>query len=118
MFLILFVLHEPSRLNQVLKCWSDAGVEGITILLSTGYCRIGKANILGEDTPPIFNLENILAHEENTNRTIFSVVKDEETVNRVIDATQGLIGDLNQPNTGILTVLPVSRAYGLERINK
>jgi len=34
----------------------------------------------------------------------------------VIKATENLVGDLNLPNTGILTVLPVSRAYGLDRI--
>ena len=116
MFLILFVLHDTSKLEQILKCWSDAGVKGTTILLSTGFKRIGKSNILSEDIPLIFNLADILEHEEKTNRTLFSVVKDEETVDRVINVTQELIGDLNQPNTGILTVLPVSRAYGLERI--
>ncbi|MEN6571730.1 MAG: hypothetical protein ABFD24_07810 [Anaerolineaceae bacterium] len=116
MYLILFVLHDTSKLEQVLKGWTGAGVNGITILLSTGFRRISKSYVLGEEIPLIFNLEDILEHEESTNRTLFSVVKDEETVDRVVEVTQSLIGDLNQPNTGILTVLPVTRAYGLERI--
>lgn len=116
MFLILFVLHDTSKLDQVLKGWSEAGVKGITIMVSTGFRRISKSYMLGEEIPLIFNLEDILEHEESTNRTLFSVVKDEETVDRVVNSTQALIGDLNQPNTGILTVIPVSRAYGLERI--
>lgn len=30
-------------------------------------------------------------------------------------ATEHIIGDLDEPNTGILTVIPVSRIYGLHR---
>lgn len=116
MYLILFVLHDTSKLEQVLKGWTGAGVNGITILFSTGFRRISKSAILGEEMPLIFNLDDILEHEESTNRTLFSVVKSEETVDRVVEVTQSLIGDLNKPNTGILTVLPISRAYGLERI--
>ncbi len=27
-----------------------------------------------------------------------------------------VFGELNQPNTGILTVIPVARAYGMDRV--
>lgn len=116
MYLILFVLHNTSRVEEVMKAWTDAGVKGITILLSTGLKRVTESNMLREDLPLIFNMDDILQHEECTNRTLFSVVKDEATVDKVVQVTEQLIGDLNQPNTGILTVIPVSRAYGLERI--
>lgn len=116
MFLILFVLHNTSKLEEVMKAWTEAGVCGITILLSTGYRRITNTGILGEDFPLIFSLEDILRNEESTNRTLFSVVKDEGTVDKVVKVTEDLVGNLNLPNTGILTVIPVSRAYGLERI--
>lgn len=116
MFLILFVLHDNSKLEEVINAWNDAGVCGITILLSTGYHRISESNILQDDLPLIFNLEDILQHEERTNRTLFSVVKDEATVDKVVEITESLVGNLNLPNTGILCVLPVIRGYGLERI--
>lgn len=115
MFLILFVLHDSSKLEEVINAWNNAGVCGVTILLSTGYHRISKSNILQDDLPLIFNLEDILQHEESTNRTMFSVVKDEATVDKVIEATEALVGNLNLPNTGILSVLPVTRSYGVER---
>ncbi|HBF41095.1 MAG TPA: hypothetical protein DDW19_04810 [Anaerolineaceae bacterium] len=116
MFLILFVLHDTSKLEGIMRAWTETGVRGVTILLSTGYRKFTEGNILREDLPLIFSIEDILQHEECTNRTLFSVVKDEEAVDRVIKATENLVGDLNLPNTGILTVLPVSRAYGLDRI--
>jgi len=33
-----------------------------------------------------------------------------------VAATQKVTGDLNLPNSGILSVLPVVRSYGLNRI--
>jgi len=112
----MFVLHDTSKLEDVMKGWNDAGVNGITILLSTGYRSITKSNILREDMPLIFNFEDIKQHEECTNRTLLSVVKDESIVDKVVEVTQKLVGDLNQPNTGILTVIPVARAYGMDRV--
>lgn len=116
MFLILFVLHDTSKLEEVMEAWNDAGVCGITILLSAGYHQISNSNMLREDLPLIFNLEDVSQHEESTNRTLFSVVKDEATVDKVVEVTEKLIGSLNQPNTGILAVIPASRAYGLDRV--
>ncbi|MBI5956839.1 MAG: hypothetical protein HY871_07535 [Chloroflexi bacterium] len=47
--------------------------------------------------------------------TLFSVVDDEAVIERTIAATQRIVGDLSQPNTGILFVLPVSRVVGGQR---
>jgi hypothetical protein len=49
------------------------------------------------------------------NRTLFTVVQNDAMVDKVVKATEDVIGDLDLPNTGILTVLPISQAYGLMR---
>ena len=36
-------------------------------------------------------------------------------VDLVVEATEKIVGDLDAPNTGILVVLPVVQAYGLNR---
>jgi hypothetical protein len=56
-----------------------------------------------------------MEHEETLNRTLFTIVPSEEMVDKVVAATEGLIGNLNLPNTGILAVIPLSRVYGLDR---
>jgi nitrogen regulatory protein PII len=115
MFMIYFVLHDPNRLKDILEAWEKAGVSGITILLSTGLKRLKADDVLREDLPLIPSLEDLIQQEERTNRTLFTVVKDDEMVEKVVEATQSITGDLNNPNTGILTVLPVVKAYGLDR---
>jgi hypothetical protein len=115
MFLILYVLHDPTRLNDVLTAWNDTGVSGITILPSTGLKRMQDFIGLREDIPLIPSLEDLVSHEEKLNRTLFTVVKSDEMVDKVLKATEDKIGDLDLPNTGILAVIPLARVYGLNR---
>jgi nitrogen regulatory protein P-II 1 len=115
MYMIYFVLHDPNRLKDILEAWEKTGVNGITILLSTGLKRLKASDVLREDLPMIPSLEDLIQQEERTNRTLFTIVKDDEMVEKVVQATQSITGDLNNPNTGILAVLPVVKAYGLDR---
>jgi nitrogen regulatory protein PII len=115
MYMILFVLHDPFRLQEVLNLWNETGVSGITILPSSGLKRLQESNIFRDDIPLIPSLENLLEQKETLNRTLFTIVPSEEMVDKVVNATQTLIGDLNLPNTGILAVIPVARVYGLDR---
>lgn len=115
MYMILFVLHDPDRLKEVLNVWHETGVSGITIIPSTGLKRLSESYIYRDDLPLIPSLDNLLEHEETLNRTLFTIVPTEEMVDKVVAATQALIGDLNLPDTGILVVLPILKAYGLDR---
>jgi hypothetical protein len=36
-------------------------------------------------------------------------------VDKVVEVTQKIVGDLNDPNTGILCVIPLGKVYGLNR---
>jgi hypothetical protein len=61
------------------------------------------------------SLGDLLASQELRNRTLFTVVPDEAMVDRIIAATEGVVGDLTQHHTGLLFVVPVSRVLGLEK---
>lgn len=115
MFLILFILDNPEKTHEILDAWEAAGVSGATILPSTGLYRIQKKAGLTGDLPLMPRLEDFLQREEDHHNTLFSVVRERAVVDRVIQATQSVVGDLNLPETGILVVLPVLEAYGLDR---
>lgn len=115
MFMIVFILHDPDKLERILNAWEETGVKGITILPSTGLARLRNHSILREDMPLIPSLEDMFNPVENLNRTLITIIQDEQMLDRVIDATQKVIGDLNEPNTGILSVIPLFRVYGLDR---
>ena len=115
MYLILFVLHNPDRLDEVVTAWNETGVGGITILPSTGLARFKSKGSWRDDFPLLPSLDDFHDYLERLNRTLFTIVEDEDMVDRVVQATEKVIGDLRQPNTGILSVLPISRVYGLNR---
>jgi hypothetical protein len=70
---------------------------------------------LREDLPLIPSLEDLVNHEEKLNRTLFTIVSSDEVVDKVLKATEDLIGDLDLPNTGIMAVLPLVKVKGLNR---
>jgi nitrogen regulatory protein P-II 1 len=118
MRLILFVLHDPEKLRELLEAWTEAGVSGATVLFSTGMGRIQQNQSLRDDLPLMPSLEDFLPKVDSLSRTVFSIVDDETVVEKVISATEHVVGDLYQPNRGLLMVLPVSRVYGLRKQDK
>lgn len=119
MYFILFVLHDISKMKDLLHAWEEAGVKGATVLFSTGLGRIRQNFGLMEDFPLFPTMSEILDRVENMDlsRTLFSVVESEEIVKNVLHHTQKVVGDLNKPNTGILIVLPVAQVCGLRQYN-
>jgi hypothetical protein len=114
MKMILFVLHDATKLPDLLNAWQEAGAGGATVLLSTGMGRLSQANTLRDDLPLMPSLSAFYERDENLSRTLFSVVK-EAAVKRIAAATRRVVGDLDLPDTGLLVVLPVEHAEGLEK---
>lgn len=114
MFLVMFVLHDPELVEEVLGAWEGAGVGGVTILHSSGLGR-ARHGLLRDDMPIFPSLESLERNAEEFSRTLFSVVADQQTIDRLVLVTQQIVGDLSQPDTGLLVVLPVSQAFGLNK---
>ena len=115
MKMILFVLNDPARLQDLLEAWKEAGAGGATVLFSTGMGRITQSVVLREDLPLMPSLSDFYHQDEKLSRTLFAIVKDDKTVASIIAATRSVVGDLAEPHTGLLVVLPVEQTEGLEK---
>lgn len=104
---VFLVLNKTEYLDDVLKTLLDCGVRGATILNSTGMGRM-----LADEVPLFASLGLAFQEDRPYNYTIFAVM-NEEKVDQVIAAIEDCIGDLTEPGTGILMVLPVERIVGL-----
>jgi nitrogen regulatory protein PII len=111
--LLVFVLDNLEQCPAILDAWEEAGTPGVTILESTGLGRLRGA--MRDDLPLLPSLRDLLARQELHNRTLFTVIEDEATLERVITATEQIIGDFTRPHTGLLFVVPVSRVLGLKK---
>ena len=111
--LLVFVLNDRNQCGDIVDAWKAAGVSGITILESTG---LGRSQVgIRDDVPLMPGLSDLLANRELHHRTLFSVIEDEATLERVIAATERVIGDFTRHHTGLLFVVPVTRVLGLEK---
>ena len=113
--LVVFVMDRVEQCFDILETWEKAGASGITILESTGLQRLRRT--MRDDLPLLPSLRNLLTTQELHHRTIFTVIENEETVQRLVEATQRCVGDFSEPHSGLLFVVPVSQVYGLHKRN-
>lgn len=110
--LVVFVLDCIDMCPDILRSWEEAGAPGVTILESIGLGQLRAA--VRDDLPLVPSLRVLFERQELHHRTIFTVIDDEETLNRVIAATEKVVGDFTKPHSGLLFVVPVSRVIGLK----
>jgi hypothetical protein len=114
MNLIIFILKDLDKLEQILESWVAAGAVGITVLPGIGISDTEEKRALREDFPIIPNLEDFEGDSHNSTRTIISIVPSQEFANSIYTCTTKITGDLKISNTGIFLVLPVSHAFGVK----
>ena len=117
MKMILFVLNDPAKVQDLLAAWKDAGASGATVLFSTGMGRIQQSAVLRDDLPLMPTLSDFDDCDEKLSRTIFIILRD-ELVKQIIFATEKIVGDLDTPGNGILIVLPADSVHGLIEYGK
>ncbi len=118
MYFVLFIMHNPDLLEELIKAWEQAGVQRATVLFSTGMRRLRKKEGMRDDIPLMPSLGSFYEMPESFSRTILTTAPDDATTDAILAATQRVVGDLRDHETGVFLVLPVVRAYGLEKRNK
>jgi hypothetical protein len=111
-YLVVLIVDNPDQVPEILSAWEEAGALGITILESSGLGRFRRAG-LRDDMPLMPSLRDLFEGNEEAHRTLFTVVDDQALVDRLIAAAQKVAGDLDDPNTGFLFVVPVITAMGM-----
>ena len=105
--LLVAVINDPEKLDDILSGFIELGITGATIIGSEGMGRV-----LSHDIPIFAGLQTLISRARPQNRTLFSVVT-EDRVEPALALLQDVCGDLAGPATGIAFVLPVSRVVGL-----
>ncbi|MBI9047794.1 MAG: hypothetical protein JEZ00_00125 [Anaerolineaceae bacterium] len=99
MYAIMFVLDDPNQLDKILEAWENVGISGVTIIESTG---IHRRAIQKQRIPMRFQFTPLAVGIEEGNITLLTVVPNEEVIQKCEAATESIVGDLNDPDTGIL----------------
>ncbi len=107
MFMIMLVLDDSDHLDAILESWSGLGVSGVTIVESSGMHRRLFKRI------PMRYLYGSQTLEESGNLTLFVIVRKEKLIRECLKAAENIVGDLNQPNTGVFTAWPLLVTKGI-----
>lgn len=110
-YMVLLIVYDIVASASILEAWEEAGAPGITILESTGLGTI-RETAMRDDLPLMPSLRDLLRSREHHHRTLFTVVEGEAMVDRLSAVTEEVMGDLSNPYSGVLFVLPVSRVVG------
>ena len=108
MKLLVFVLNREELLEEVLEAFAEAEVPGATVLDSEGMGRL-----LTFEVPLFADFKKFRKGNKPYNKTVFSVLDDDEKVKKLEALIENVCGDLSKPGTGILFTLPVDYAKGL-----
>ena len=111
-YLVVLIVNDIDDCSDILDAWEAAGILGVTILASTGIGHIRRAG-LRDDIPLMPSLHDLFESEEVQHRTLLSVVDSQDLVDKMVAIAQQVIGDLDDPHTGFLFVVPVIQVYGL-----
>jgi nitrogen regulatory protein PII len=111
--LIVCVLDDRSKTEDVLRAWVDHGVPGVTILDSRGLGHHYEGLGCSDDIPLFPSLETIMRQREEPHHTLLVVVDDDFPVQRLVDAAESIVGPFGEEDTGILLVLPVLESCGI-----
>lgn len=107
MKLMVIILNKTDALEYLLEGLSASGIRGATIIDSSGMAetlsKLGSSLISA-------SLRALFSGDEE-NKTIISVIKNDqlEAARKVVYST---VGDLSQPNTGILFTIPIDFVEG------
>lgn len=111
MKLLVIILNKTDALEYLLEGLSAAGIVGATIIQSSGLAMtLSKMNSSFISS----SIRSMFTGDEEDNRTIISVIRNNQldVARKVVYST---VGDLSQPNTGILFTVPLDFVEGTRK---
>lgn len=106
MQLLICVINQENKLDDILSGFLELGITGATVINSEGMGRV-----LSHDIPIFAGLQTLISRARPQNQTIFSVMDD-----RKVDGAIALLQDIcriGEPAAGIAFTIPVGKVVGL-----
>lgn len=111
-FALFVVLNEVDYLDDVLAAFVRAGASGATILDSQGMASliVDRKNL----HIPIFDtFKSMIEDSRPYNKTIFSVLENQDLVDKTANEIQEVMEDVPGPGLGFMFTVPISNSYTL-----
>ena len=107
MRLLVAVINDPEKLDDVLAGFIEIGITGATVVNTEGM-----GHVLAHDIPIFAGLQTLISGSRPQNRLVLSVIRAGQT-SEAIALLQDVCGNLESPATGIAFTIPVDEVHGL-----
>ncbi len=101
------VIQRPELLSSILLEFNNKGISGATVFES-----MGMGYLMAENAPIFARLSQVAMGSTAPSRTLMAIIEDHQ-VELAVEIIEDVIGDLTQPNTGIVFTVPVDFIRGL-----
>ncbi|MFZ0549122.1 MAG: hypothetical protein WAM60_26985 [Candidatus Promineifilaceae bacterium] len=113
-YLLIMVLDDSNRLNEVMEAWRSAGINGITIFESTGMNRV----LPRRDVQPMFvGFGQMFGGGRIGHHTLIAIIDSIDQAETAVEATEAVIGKLADPHTGVVCLTPLIKVWGVPEEN-
>jgi len=106
MRLLVAIISKPGQVPDILDEFLEIGVHA-TVIDSTGMVRLLAPHV------PFFSRFAEFGRDVAHNKTIFTVIPTDELVNKAVDSIERIVGNLDEPDTGLVFTLPVDFCKGI-----
>ncbi|MBU5439925.1 hypothetical protein KQI42_18100 [Tissierella sp. MSJ-40] len=113
MQMLIIVLNNLDKLDDLLMEFTNSSILGATIIDSMGMIR-ALADEHEKDLPLFGSLKMMLNENRPFNKTIFTVLPDEK-IPIAMDCVRKVVGDLNKEGVGIMFTLPIKYVEGITK---
>lgn len=123
MKLVILITSAIKNGLDVAQSWQDGGAPGVSIIRTHGLYSLQQEVKSGDVELPrmVVSMASAMAHildsVEERGEMVLSLVED-DLVDMLISKANEVLGDLTEPDNGILFVVDVERAIGIRRHGK
>lgn len=112
MYLLISFLSQTEKVHELVKKMKENGFTGGTLFDAVGLKRaIPKAF----DIPLVASLHSIFEAEGHINKVLLTVLENEDEVKKLSGLIEDVMGDLHQPNTGLIIAMKLDLVKGYDR---
>lgn len=112
MRLFCYILNQTEYLDAILTEFAHRGINGATIIESTGMARVLSHKHDEEELPFLASLRKFLNPDRESNNIILTVIHDEQ-LSVAVDVIEKIVGDLTSKNNGIVFSFPLDYTRGI-----
>ncbi|NLW58827.1 MAG: hypothetical protein GX073_00570 [Firmicutes bacterium] len=107
---LFIIIDDPEKLEQVLEVLLECEIRGATIMETQGMAKVLSSHI-----PIFFSLRDLANKQHQHNRTVFAISRHPEKIEQAMEKLSAMFHNFEEACTGMMFVLPVTKAVGLGR---